>query len=87
MATATLKYDLSNQDDVLEHTRAVRSTDMAMALWQFAYNNRKALEKKIDEQLRDDEKTTIAYETLHMVYKSFWAIMKDNDLNIDKLIQ
>lgn len=87
MATAILKYDLSDYEDMLDHLRATKATDMAMALWQFAYNNRKMLEEKIESLIKDNEKSYFAYETLDLVYDSFWDIMKDNDLNIDKLIQ
>lgn len=86
MATATITYDLTNQDDVFDHLRAVKATHMALALWEFAYNNRRSIENEIDKRLNGKQGIT-AYETLDLVYNSFWEIMKDNDLNIDKLIQ
>lgn len=86
MATATLTYNLNDLDDAMEHLRSVKATHMALALWEFAYNNRKSIENEIDKRLNGKQGIT-AYETLDLVYNSFWEIMKDNDLNIDKLIQ
>lgn len=87
MATATLTYNLLDRDDTFEYAKVVKATDMALALWEFAYNNRRSLERKIEELLKDDDKVSVAYETLDMVYDSFWEIIKDNDLNLDKLVE
>ena len=43
MAKATLEYDLSDPDDVMEHKRAIKSLDMAMALWNIVHNTKKGL--------------------------------------------
>jgi hypothetical protein len=54
MAKAKLKYDLDDFDDRMAHLRAVKSLDMAMALWDITHNTKKGLEwsmegKEIDK--------------------------------------
>jgi hypothetical protein len=49
MAKAILKYDLSDPDDRIEHLRALKSTDMALVIWDFVYNTRKRIEYDIDK--------------------------------------
>jgi hypothetical protein len=38
MAKAKLVYDLNEPDDVYAHKRAVKSLDMALALWSKGWN-------------------------------------------------
>lgn len=45
---ANLKFDLDNPDDKRAHLRAIKSLDMALALWHIEANMRKKLEDKID---------------------------------------
>mgnify|MGYP000427177733 FL=1 len=41
MAEGILKYDLNVFDDRIAHLRAVKSSDMAMALWEIIHNTKK----------------------------------------------
>ena len=41
MAKATLEFDLNEPDDVLAHLRAVKSLDLALALWDIVHNTKK----------------------------------------------
>ncbi len=79
MPEATLKFDLNEPDDIQAHLRAVKSLDMALGLFEFGYNTKKSFEFSIDK-----------YETkedlLDAVYERFWEIMRENDINLDKLI-
>ena len=45
MAKATLEYNLSDPEDAMAHLRAVKSLDMAMALWDIVHNTKKGLER------------------------------------------
>ena len=52
MSTATLTFDLSDSDERMEHLRCVKSTDMALVLWQLSSNgncNRKRLNQLMQE--------------------------------------
>jgi len=44
MAEAILKFDLNDPDDRMSHLRAVKSLDMALALWDIVHNTKKGLE-------------------------------------------
>lgn len=45
---ANLRFNLDNSDDKRAHLRAIKSLDMALALWHIEANMRKKLEAKID---------------------------------------
>jgi len=80
MATATLNFDLNDPDDNMAFMRAAKSTDMALALWEFANNTKKSLQRELKE---DDDKS---YELLDKVYERFWEILNDRGIKIDDLI-
>jgi hypothetical protein len=79
MPEATLNFDLNEPDDIQAHLRAVKSTDMALSLFEFGHNTKKNFEWTIDK-----------YETkedlLDAVYDRFWEILNEHDININKLI-
>jgi hypothetical protein len=70
---AILKYNLDDADDRMAHLRAVQSTDLALALWHIMYNTKKTLEEKTEQDL--DE-----------VYDTFWKVLEEYNINLDKLI-
>ena len=49
---ATLSYNLNDPDDRMAHMRAVKSLDMASALFEITTN----LRKKVIRRFEDDEK-------------------------------
>jgi len=80
MATATLNFDLNDPDDTMAFMRCAKSTDMALALWEFAYNTKKSFQRELDES--DDK----SYELLDKVYERFWEILSDKGIRLDDLI-
>ena len=80
MAKATLKYDLSDPDDVMEHKRAVKSLDMALALWEIVHNTKKGLEWSMEGKEIDK------YDALELVYEKIHEIINDHNINTDELI-
>lgn len=80
MAKATLEYDLSDSDDVMEHKRAVKSLDMAMALWEIVHNTKKGLEWSMEGKEIDK------YEALELVYAKIHEILDDHNIVTDELI-
>jgi hypothetical protein len=80
MAKATLEYDLSDPDDVMEHKRAVKSLDMAMALWDIVHNTKKGLEWSMEGKEIDK------YDALELVYEKIREILDDHNINTDELI-
>jgi cell fate (sporulation/competence/biofilm development) regulator YmcA (YheA/YmcA/DUF963 family) len=80
MAKATLEYDLSDSDDIMAHKRAVKSLDMAMALWDIVHNTKKGLEWSMEGKEIDK------YDALELVYEKIHEILDDHNINTDELI-
>jgi hypothetical protein len=80
MAKATLEYDLSDPDDVMEHKRAVKSLDMAMALWDIVHNTKKGLEWSMEGKEIDK------YDALELVFEKIHEILNDHNIRTDELI-
>jgi hypothetical protein len=80
MAKATLEFDLNDSDDMIAHLRAVKSLDMAMALWEIVHNTKKGLEWSMEGQEIDK------YDALELVYKKIHEILDDHNINTDELI-
>lgn len=81
MGQATLTYNLDDFDDNQAFMRAAKSTDMALAIWEFVYNTKKSFEYQIDES---DEKSQ---DLLDKVYDKFWEILNDKGIKPDDLIR
>ena len=82
MAKAIIEYDLTDSDDQLEFERAAKSLDMALALWEFAYNTK----KKLVWELESNKAEQAEYDLLDKVYGKFWEIVKAHNIDLDKLI-
>jgi hypothetical protein len=80
MAKATLEFDLNDSDDVKHHLRSAKSTDLALVLWDFAYNTRKGLEWEIEQKNLDSQ------DVLDKVFEKFWEIMEERGIKLDDLI-
>jgi hypothetical protein len=80
MAEAILKYDLNDTDDAMAHMRAVKSLDMAMALWDITHNTKKRLEWSMEGKEIDK------YEALDMVYEKIYEILDEHNIKLDDLI-
>lgn len=80
MAKATLEFDLNEPDDVLAHLRAVKSLDMALALWDIIHNTKKGLEWSMEGKEIDK------YDALELVYGKIHEILNDHNINTDELI-
>jgi hypothetical protein len=80
MAEAILKYDLNDSDDCMAHMRAVKSLDMALALWDITHNTKKGLEWTMEGKAIDK------YEALEMVYEKIYEILDEHNIKLDDLI-
>ena len=80
MAKATLEFDLNDSDDMIAHLRAIKSLDMAMALWEIVHNTKKGLEWSMEDKEIDK------YDALELVYKKIHEILDDHNINTDELI-
>jgi hypothetical protein len=80
MAKATIEYNLSDPDDAMAHLRAVKSLDMAMALWDIVHNTKKALEWSMEGKEIDK------YDALELVFEKIHEILNDHNIITDELI-
>jgi hypothetical protein len=80
MAEAILKYDLNDTDDAMAHKRAVKSLDMALALWDITHNTKKSLEWSMEGKEMDK------YDALDMVYEKIYEILDEHNIKLDDLI-
>lgn len=80
MAKAILEYDLNDSDDIMAHERAVKSLDMALALWEFGYNTRKKLEWDIEQNGLDP------YQVLDKVFEKFWGDLEERGISLDNIV-
>lgn len=79
---AILEYDLDDQDDRRAHLRAVRSIDMACALFEITHNLKRKLEHRFEDtpQVRDE------FDGLDEVFMEINRIMMEHGLDLDDLI-
>lgn len=80
MAEAILKYNMDDEDDRLSHLRAVKSLDMALAIWEIIHNTKKSLEWSMEGKEMDK------YDTLELVYEKIHEILDQHNIKIDELI-
>ena len=80
MAKATIEYNLSDPDDAMAHLRAIKSLDMAMALWDIVHNTKKGLEWSMEGKEIDK------YDALELVYEKIHEILNDHNIITDELI-
>ncbi len=82
---AIIEFNLDDSDDSHSYYQMNKASDMASALWEIMYNTKKKLEYEIDDYDGKKEKEMTAYDMLDRVYEEFWEIIKENDINVDKL--
>ena len=80
MAKAILEYDLNDSEDSMAHMRAMKSLDMAMALWTITHNTKKSLEWSMEG--KDMNK----YDALELVYEKIYEILEEHNIKMDDLI-
>jgi inhibitor of KinA sporulation pathway (predicted exonuclease) len=80
MAKAKIEFDLNDVDDRMAHLRAVKSLDMAMALWDITHNTKKGLEWSLEN--KDVDK----YEVLEMVFEKIYEILDEHNVRTNELI-
>ena len=80
MPKATLKYDLTDPEEFMSHLRAIKSLDMALALWDITHNTKKNLHQSIGD------KDLSPHDAIDEVYKKIFEILEDHNINTEELI-
>ena len=80
MAKGILEFDLTDPDDIVAHKRAVKSLEMASALWDITHNTKKSLEWAMDGKEMDK------YDALEMFFEKIHEILDEHHIIVDELI-
>jgi hypothetical protein len=80
MPKAILEYDLNDQDDQMAHLRAIKSLDMALVLWEMAYNTKKKIQSQAENEKLD------SYDAIEKVFEKLWEELNEHGINLDQLI-
>lgn len=83
MAKATIEYNLTDSDDLMEYNRANKSTDMALCLWDITYNLKKEITRMIDNNPNAKDSD---YDLLDTVFEKIFEKIDDSGIRIDDLI-
>jgi len=86
MAIATLRFNLADADDNNAHLRAIKSLDMAMALWQIMYNTKKGIKYGIEARQQKDSSFD-CYDAVDMVFDKVYEILQEHNLSVDELLK
>jgi hypothetical protein len=81
MAKAKIEYDLSDVDDMYAHKRAIKSLDLALALWSITHNTKKSLEWAMEGKEMDK------YDALEMVFEKIHEIISEHNIDLDDLME
>ncbi|MEY4571844.1 MAG: hypothetical protein RLZ10_1055 [Bacteroidota bacterium] len=81
MAKAIIKYDLNDVDDMYAHKRAIKSLDMALALWTITHNTKKGLEWSMEGKEMDK------YDALEMVYEKINEILLEHNIDLEDIME
>lgn len=86
MAKAILEFDLNDYDDKMAHKRAVKSTDLALALWEIEMNLRKKLERELESKELKNEDVEV-YDVIDMCMENIMNTIRDHNIDVEDLIQ
>ena len=78
---AELHFNLDDYDDKIEHLKCVQASDLCSAVWEFLNNTKEELTHNALIQDLDVD------DSINLVYRRFWEILEERDINIDKLVQ
>jgi hypothetical protein len=80
---AVLKYDLESIDDELALNRALKSTDMALVLFEIQNN----LKKKCEWELEVTEGDGNKYDGLDVAMKHIFNLFEEHSIDTNNLIR
>ncbi len=86
MSKGKLEFDLNDIDDKMEFERCIKSTDMAIVLFDVAYNYRKSLSYEI-ENIEEKGGEVTPYDVLNMFIEKFNKDLLERGIDIDNLIR
>ena len=79
---AVIEFDLDDRDDKYRFKRCGKSLEMAIVIFEFLYNTRKIIERRLDADNEID-----GYSTLDITYDKFKELLEEQHIDIDDLIE
>lgn len=83
MNQVTIKYDLDDKYESIAFERAIRSTDLALILWEILKNRKTAITNKINSANVE----LSAHDGAEFVYDEIYELLRQYEIDIDKLIK
>lgn len=83
MAKAILEFDLNDHDDRMAHLRCVKSTDMAIVLFEITHNLKKKCERICESMEADSDQHDGVYTTFQQISE----LLDEHGINMDELIE
>lgn len=84
MATATLTFDLNDEDDREDHLRCVKSLDMAKVIYNFMYNTKKGIKYVVDDRMSKDPEFD-CFDAVEMVFDKFYEMLQEDNISINEI--
>lgn len=78
---AELHFNLDDYDDKIEHLKCVQAADLCSAVWEFLNNTSSDLKEYSVSNDLDVE------DSIDLVYRKFWEILEERNIDINKLVQ
>jgi hypothetical protein len=78
---AKLEFDLNDPDDRMAHLRAVKSLDMASALFDIT-----RLKKQVERRFEEDTTECDSFDVIQDVFDRIYEVLGDNNIDVDELI-
>jgi len=78
---AKLEFDLNDPDDRMAHFRAVKSLDMASALFEIT-----RLKKQVERRFEEDTTECDSFDVIQDVFDRIYEVLGDNNIDVDELI-
>lgn len=76
---ATIKYNLNDRDDEMALKRALKSTDMALVLFEIQYNLKKHCEYF--------EQSNPGADMVEHIFDEINDLINEHDINVDELTE
>lgn len=82
MSKAILEFDLTDPDDQREHLRCVKSTDLALALWEIRTRLREKCQDIADSKNASED----VHKGIELVFDQVSDVFEHYNINVDELI-
>jgi hypothetical protein len=78
---ATLQFDLNKPEDRFDFELISKTSKMALVIWEMGTNCKKSIEYELDKKKYNK------YEAMDIVFKKFYELCQEYNINLDELCQ